>query len=72
MKKNSTKIKKPSEALRPEYDFSKAVRGKYLRAYTQSSNVVVLAPDVAARFKNARAVNEALRAVLKAAEQARA
>jgi hypothetical protein len=34
--------------------------------------VVVLEPDVAARFKNSRAVNKALRAVLKAAEQAQA
>lgn len=58
--------------MRPEYDFSGAVRGKYQRAYRRSSNVVVLEPDVAARFKNARAVNEALRAVLKAAKQAQA
>jgi hypothetical protein len=56
--------------MRPEYDFSKGVRGKYHRAYQESTNIVVLEPDVAARFKNSRAVNKALRAVLKAAEQA--
>ena len=56
--------------MRPEYDFSNAVRGKYHRAYKDSSNVIVLEPDVAARFKTSRAVNAALRAVLKAAEQA--
>jgi hypothetical protein len=57
------------ETMRDEYDFSGGVRGKYYRAYTEGTNVVVLDPDVAARFKNAHAVNEALRAVLKAAEQ---
>ena len=57
--------------LRPEYDFdfSKAVRGKYYKQYIESSNVVVLEPDVAAAFKNADAVNQALRAMLKFAEQ---
>jgi len=57
--------------LRPEYDFdfSKAVRGKYYQPYIESTNVVVLEPDVAAAFKNSTAVNEALRAMLKFAEQ---
>jgi ketosteroid isomerase-like protein len=57
--------------LRPEYDFdfSKAVRGKYYKQYMESSNVVVLEPDVAAAFKNADAVNQALRAMLRFAEQ---
>jgi len=70
MKKTDTKAKKLKDTMRPEYDFSKAVRGKYHRAYQESTNIVVLEPDVAARFKNSRAVNRALRAVLKAAEQA--
>ena len=64
--------KKGKDTMRPEYDFSNAVRGKYHRAIENSTNVVVLEPDVAARFKNSRAVNKALRAVLKAAEQAQA
>ena len=57
--------------LRPEYDFdfSQAVRGKYYKQYMESSNVVVLEPDVAAAFKNADAVNQALRAMLRFAEQ---
>lgn len=57
--------------LRPEYDFdfSKAVRGKYYRQYSESTNVVVLEPDVAAAFQNSAAVNQALRAMLKFAEQ---
>ena len=57
--------------LRPEYDFdfSKAVRGKYYKKYREGSNVIVLEPDVAAAFKNLDAVNQALRAMLKFAEQ---
>jgi hypothetical protein len=54
------------DELRLEYDFdfSKAVRGKYYRQVAESSNVIVLEPDVAAVFKNSEAVNEALRAML--------
>jgi len=42
-----------------------AVRGKYVRRYRESTNVVLLAPDVAAAFPNADTVNDALRLVLK-------
>lgn len=49
----------------PEYDFSKGVRGKYARRYHQGSNIVTLEPDVAARFPNAEAVNQALRSLAK-------
>jgi len=49
--------------MRPEYDFSSAVRGKYYQRYLESTNVVVLDPDVAKRFKNSTAVNEALRSL---------
>ncbi len=57
--------------LRPEYDFdfSKAVRGKYYKQYIESTNVVVLDPDVAAAFQNSEAVNQALRAMLRFADQ---
>lgn len=60
-----------SDDLRPEYDFdfSKAVRGKHYKQYMESSNVVILEGDVAARFPNAASVNAALRALLKFAEQ---
>ena len=61
-----------SDDLRPEYelDFSKAVRGKHYKQYMESSNVVVLEGDVAARFPNAASVNAALRAMLQFAAQA--
>ena len=52
-----------------DFDFSKAVRGKYYRQYIESTNVVVLDPDVAAAFQNSEAVNKALRAMLRFAEQ---
>ena len=59
------------DELRPEYDFdfSKAVRCKYYKHYLESSKVVVLEPDVSAAFQKAEAVNKALRAMLRFAEQ---
>lgn len=55
--------------MRAEYDFSNAVRGKYHKRYLAGSNVVVLDPDVAATFKNAAAVNDALRGLLRVAHE---
>ena len=46
-----------------EYDFSNGVRGKYAKRYHQGSNIVVLEPDVAERFPNSEAVNQALRSL---------
>lgn len=54
--------------MRPEYDFSGGVRGKYYEAYTQASNVVVLDPDVAEIFRDSASVNEALRLIAKIAK----
>ena len=48
----------------PTYDaalIQTGTRGKYAGRYAESSNVVVLDPDVAAAFPNTVAVNEALR-----------
>lgn len=53
-----------AEQMRAEYDFSRAVRGKYYKRYLENSNVVVLEPDVARHFKNAGAVNDALRSLI--------
>lgn len=58
-----------SDDLRAEYDFGSmrgGVRGKYAEALQRGSNVVLLEPDVAAAFPSADAVNEALRAVIRA------
>jgi hypothetical protein len=58
-----------SDDMRAEYnfDYSKAVRGKYFRRILkEGANVVVLEPDVAKAFPNSDAVNDALRVVLEA------
>lgn len=55
------------DEMRPEYDFSKAVRGKHHKAYRRGTNVVLLDPDVAAVFKDSAEVNSALRAWAKLA-----
>ena len=52
------------DELRPEYDFSKGVRGKYVARLAKGSNIVVLDPEVAAVFPDSAAVNEALRALV--------
>ena len=60
--------------LRPEYDFdySKAVRGKYYqRLLREGSNIVVLEPDVAKAFRNSAAVNDALRSLLRRGRSSR-
>ena len=52
-----------------EYDFSKGVRGKYAKRYAEGTNVVVLAPDVAAVFPDSQSVNDALRALVQIAHR---
>jgi len=52
-----------------EYDFSKGVRGKYSQRYATGSNVVVISPDVAEVFPDSESVNEALRMLIKIAQQ---
>jgi hypothetical protein len=56
--------------MRSEYDFSGAVRGKYYKRYLEGTNVVVLEPDVAKRFKNSASVNKVLRAYLRGSKRA--
>ncbi len=55
------------DELRPEYDFARmkgGVRGKYVDRYREGTNLVLLDPDVAAAFPDAKAVNDALRSLL--------
>lgn len=61
------KVNEEIDDLRPEYDFdyTKAVRGKYYRRLIEEgSNVVILDPDVAKSFRDSASVNEALRSLL--------
>ena len=69
-KENFIKETDEEDDLRPEYDFSqmKGVRGKYVSRYREGTNLVLLDPDVAAAFPNAKAVNEALRLLLQERE----
>ena len=61
-----------ADDLRPEYDLTALLkdgaRGKYAAAYARGTNLVRLAPDVAAAFPTEAAVNEALRLVIRLAE----
>lgn len=51
---------------RAEYDFRGGQRGKHADRFADGSNIVVLDPDIAERFKDSRAVNEALRQLVNA------
>lgn len=56
------------DELRAEYkrsDFGVLVRGKYAQRVKEATNVVVLEPQVARAFPNDRAVNKALRALIR-------
>jgi predicted nuclease of predicted toxin-antitoxin system len=57
------KARDKNNEMLQEYDFSKGIRGKYTRRYARGSNVVVLEPDVAKVFPNAKAVNSSLRSL---------
>jgi len=61
----STKFK---DTMRPEYDMTGGVRGKYASRFKGDVVMVPIAPDVAAAFPDADAVNDALRVLLKAAK----
>jgi len=70
MKKN--KQSPENDELRPEYDASalkSGVRGKHFERYQAGTNLVLLAPDVAAAFPSESAVNEALRSLIKGKEE---
>jgi arginine deiminase len=61
------KLQKTGNDLRAEYDFdySKAIRGKYYqRLSKEGANVVVLEPDIAKVFRDSAAVNDVLRSLL--------
>jgi hypothetical protein len=67
MKKRPEKRHSTNE-LRGEYNLSKlkgGVRGKYLAGYRAGTNLVLLSPDVAKHFPDERAVNTALRRLIK-------
>ena len=60
--------KTENQTILPEYDFSKGVRGKYIKRFVEGTNIIVLEPDVAKFFHDSISVNETLRAVAKIAQ----
>jgi hypothetical protein len=70
-KQTRRKLARQEDTMRPEYDFSKGVRGKHAARYTKGTNVVVLEADVAREFRTTEQVNETLRAVSKLLQQHR-
>ena len=63
-RKSTTARSRDRDTMRPEYDFSKGVRGKYAARLKPGSQIIVLDPDVAAAFGDAKSVNKALRMLL--------
>jgi hypothetical protein len=53
-----------------EYDFSKAVRGKYASRFPSGTRVVVISADVAEVFPDSASVNRALRRLIRTPTQA--
>ena len=69
MKKASNR--KTTNEMRPEYDLRQlgaGVRGKYYAQAASGSNLVLIEPDLAAFFPDAKSVNRALRLLADAAQ----
>jgi hypothetical protein len=56
--------------MKPEYDFSGGVRGKYVEQYRRGTNVVAIEPELTRVFPDSKSVNDALRALVKIASRA--
>lgn len=67
MKKDKAEAHEPE--MRTEYDFRGGVRGKYAARFARGTNIVILEPDVAERFPDSKAVNDALRALAAIADR---
>lgn len=64
MKRKASRHRKDErDTMRPEYDFSAAVRGATAARYAQGTNIVVVDPEVLDVFPDGATVNEALRAL---------
>ncbi len=66
-------MKKPTnrlaDTMRAEYDLrallKAGIRGKYAKRYHEGTNLVLLDPEVRKAFRDEKAVNEALRLVIR-------
>jgi hypothetical protein len=67
-KKDFMKKTNPNNDMRTEYDFAAmkgGIRGKYAKRYREGTNLVLLEPDVSEAFPTDKAVNQALRGIIK-------
>jgi hypothetical protein len=69
MKKASTKTADQEIPELNREQLGKGVRGKYLKNFTQGSNVVVLQPEILKAFPTSEAVNKALASMLAFAKE---
>ncbi|WP_238787550.1 hypothetical protein [Thiospirillum jenense] len=61
-----------NDELRDEYDFANmqgGVRGKYAKQCHDNAKLILLEPDVAVNFPDAKAVNDTLRSLAKIIQQ---
>jgi hypothetical protein len=70
MKKASTRMVDQEIPELKRAQLGKGVRGKYLKNFTQGSNVVVLQPDIQKAFPTSESVNKALATMLAFAKEA--
>jgi hypothetical protein len=66
---SKVKSKQADPDMLEEYDFSGGVRGKYAKRYAEGTNIIVLDPDLAERFKDSESVNRALRELVAVADR---
>lgn len=69
MKKASTKMADQEIPELKREQLGKGVRGKYLKHFTQGSNVVLLEPEIQKAFPTSEAVNRALATMLAFAKE---
>ena len=73
MKKKASRSVRTSDrdTMRPEYDFSAAVRGVTAARYAEGANIAVIDPEVLDVFPDGATVNQALRALAPVLRQQR-
>jgi hypothetical protein len=71
MKKKISRRQQRSDrdTMRPEYDFSNAVRGVTAARYAQGANIAVIDPEVLDFFPDSAAVNGVLRPLARVLRQ---
>ena len=63
MRKKASSQNRDRDTMRPEYDFSAAVRGATAARYAQGANIAVISPEVLDVFPDGATVNRTLQAL---------